>query len=202
MKTVAQIRGTAVPVDGDNIDTDQIIAGRFVYRPREGGEFGRHFFFDSRFESTGIARSAHPLNDQRFAGANVLLADENFGCGSARPQAVWAVQDYGIKVVVAISYGAIFHGNCVRLGLPPITVDKPIMADLKNALNGAPSTTFAVDLEAQTLTLDDGRSWPIGIDALDRHRLLTGQDDFALTEGYRAELEAFTADYRRRAPWV
>lgn len=202
MSISEKLTGSAVYVPGKDIDTDQIIPGRFVYRPRDEGAFGHHLFYDQRFTRDGNIVEEHPLNDPAFAGATILIADENFACGSARTQAVWAVQDYGVKVVIAPSFGAVFNSNAVRLGLAPLSVTQEDIYELRSIVLSVPEEKITVDFRSRRISIGVGWSTRFALSDLNLRRLLTGVDDLTITEAYKADLEAFETRYIDRMPWL
>lgn len=202
MSISEKLTGSAVYVPGKDIDTDQIIPGRFVYRPRDEGAFGHHLFYDQRFTRDGNIVEEHPLNDPAFAGATILIADENFACGSARTQAVWAVQDYGVKVVIAPSFGAVFKSNAVRLGLAPLSVTQEDVCELRSIVHSVPEENITVDFRSRRISIGVGWSTRFALSDLNLRRLLTGVDDLTITEAYKADLEAFETRYIDRMPWL
>jgi 3-isopropylmalate/(R)-2-methylmalate dehydratase small subunit len=199
----AFIRDTAIaaPLAGINIDTDQIIPARFMKRNRADG-YGQYLFHDHRFEPDGTARPDFALNRPEFAGARILVAGRNFGCGSSRETAVYALVDYGIHAVVAPSFGDIFHSNALKNGLIPVALSEDVVSELRNALNAGPRREVTVDLEAQTVTLPDGDSHPFPIEAFWRECILKGVDEIDLTRGHLEQIEAFERQYEQDRPWV
>ena len=195
------IVGKGVPLDGQNIDTDQIIPGRFVYAPREAGEFGHHLFHDQRYLDNGETIPTHPLNDARHAGASFLIAEENFGAGSARPQAVWAIQDYGIEAVLAVSFGGVFRSNSSRLDLVPAIMKREEILFIKAKVRENPEVEIRLDLRNLTVSVDQDT---IGIEMnkLDVFRLTSSLDDFALTRRYGRQMQEFERDYVERFSWA
>ncbi len=202
MSIAEKLTGSAVYVPGTDIDTDQIIPGRFVYRPRDEGAFGHRLFYDQRFTPDENVVEGHPLNNPTFAGATILIADENFACGSARTQAVWAVQDYGVKAVIAPSFGAVFKSNAVRLGLAPLSVTQEDVFELRSIVQSVPDEKIAVDFTSRRISTGKGWSTEFALSDLNLRRLLTGDDDLAITEAYKPDLEAFETQYLDRMPWL
>ena len=202
MSITGKFTGTAVSIGGTDIDTDQIIPGRFVYRPRAEGAFGHHLFHDQRFGQDGTAVETHPLNDPKFAGATILIADENFACGSARTQAVWAVQDYGVKAVIAPGFGAVFKSNAVRLGLAPLSVAREAVCELRSIVLSNPGERITIDLRSKLISTGDDWSADFVLGDLHLRRLLTGDDDLTITAAYKEDIEAFEIRYRERMPWI
>lgn len=199
----AFIRDTAIaaPLAGINIDTDQIIPARFMKRDRSEG-YGRHLFHDHRFGPDGTPRPDFVLNQPAFAGARVLVAGRNFGCGSSRESAVYALADYGILAVMAPSFGDIFYSNALKNGLIPVPLAEDIVNDLRDTLLAGPLRQVTVDLEAQTVTLPGGDSHPLVIDAFSRARILKGVDEIDLTRDYLEQIEDFERRYEQDHPWV
>jgi 3-isopropylmalate/(R)-2-methylmalate dehydratase small subunit len=142
------------------------------------------------------------LNRREFSGARILVAGRNFGCGSSRETAVYALVDYGIHAVVAPSFGDIFHSNALKNGLIPVALPEDVVSELRNALNAGPRREVTVDLEAQTVTLPDGDSHPFPIDPFWRECILKGVDEIDLTRGHLEQIEAFERQYEQDRPWV
>ena len=133
MKPFVRLQACAIPYDASNVDTDQIVPARFLSRARQDG-FGGQLFHDLRFDSDGTPNPAFILHDPAFRDARIIVADENFGCGSSREVAVWALMDYGIQAVIAASFGEIFHSNSLKNGLLPVTLPAGVTRGLRNAL--------------------------------------------------------------------
>jgi 3-isopropylmalate/(R)-2-methylmalate dehydratase small subunit len=185
VKPVRRIEGRVAVLDRADVDTDQIIPKQFLKRIERTG-YGEFLFYDWRKEPS------FELNRTECAGAKILLAGRNFGCGSSREHAAWALQDYGFEAVVAPSFGDIFTSNSAQIGLLTI----PLPAEQVRELQAAPELT--IDLEAQTIKTGDGRSIEFRIDPFVRHRLLNGLDDIGLTLEHEDEIGAFEAGYARR----
>ena len=183
--------GAVAPLDRVNVDTDQIIPKQFLKRIERTG-FGEFLFFDWRQQAD------FPLNRPEFAGAPILATGRNFGCGSSREHAAWALQEFGIQAVVAESFGDIFLTNCSKNGL--LTVALPA-ADVRELLDSAPAEA-TVDLETQTVMLPSGRNVAFDVDPGVRERLLNGWDDIALTERRGAEIDRYEAERERAGPDV
>ena len=185
MEPVKLIRGAVTVLDRADVDTDQIIPKQFLKRIERTG-YGEFLFHDWRKDP------GFELNRPECAGAAVLLAGRNFGCGSSREHAAWALQDYGFEAVVAPSFGDIFANNAAQIGLLTITLP----AEQVRELTGAEE--LAIDLEEQTIRTPDGRSVPFGVDPFVRHRLLNGLDDIGLTLEHEAEISTFEDSHRPR----
>ena len=185
----------AVPVEAENIDTDQIIPARFLKATERKG-FGDNLFRDWRYDAEGRPIAAFPLNDSRYGG-KILVAGRNFGCGSSREHAAWALADYGFRVVVSSFFADIFRNNALNNGLLPLRVSDDFLAAIFDDLRRDPASRFTVDLEAQTLTaLSDGRSERFEIDAYKKKCLLNGYDDVDYLLSIADRIEAFEASRR------
>ena len=199
----AFIRDTAIaaPIPGINVDTDQIIPARFMKRDRSDG-VGDCLFHDHRFDADGRAREEFVLNRPEFAGARMLVAGRNFGCGSSRESAVYALVDFGIRAVLAPGFGDIFHGNALKNGLVPVRLDERVIEGLQAALVAGPAREVTVDLEGRFVVLPDGARHAFAFDAFRRECILKGVDEMELTLGYATQIEAFEEQHRREQPWV
>jgi len=201
MEPFVRFTAVAAPMDLPNLDTDRIIPARFLRRPRESG-FGPLLFHDVRFDAGGGERADFVLNRPAYRGARVLVTAENFGCGSSREMAVWALLDYGIRVVIGPSFGDIFFENCFKNGALAIVVAAETAAGLRRMLAERPGAALTVDLEAQTIAGADGPPIRFEVDAFRKHGLLTGRDELALTLEQLPAIEAFEARRRVEMPWL
>ena len=191
MKPVNVIEGKVAALDRANVDTDQIVPKQFLKRIERSG-FGEFLFWDW-FREPGF-----PLNRIEFHGAPILAAGRNFGSGSSREHAAWALQDYGYQAVVAPSLSDIFRSNCTKIGLLPVELPE---ADVRELIERAPEPA-RIDLAEQTVTLPSGRVAPFEIDPHVKQRLLNGWDEIALTENRLAEIEEYEATREREGPNV
>lgn len=182
--------GLVVPMDRSNVDTDQIIPKQFLKRVERTG-FGQFLFFDWRFLDDGSDNPAFELNRPEYAGASVLLAWRNFGCGSSREHAPWALEDYGFRVLIAPSFADIFFNNCFKNGMLPIKVDDATMEDLFARAAAHKGYKLTVDLAQQTITDEFGLSLKFDVDAFRRHCLLNGLDDIGLTLEHEPKIAAY-----------
>ena len=182
--------GLVAPMDRSNVDTDQIIPKQFLKRIERTG-FGQFLFFDWRFLDDGAPNPEFVLNRPEYAGASVLLAQRNFGCGSSREHAPWALLDFGIRVVLAPSFADIFYNNCFKNGMLPIKLDEAVIDDLFARVAAHPSYKLTVDLENGTITDAFGLSLKFKIDPFRRHCLLNGLDDIGLTLEHAAKIAAY-----------
>lgn len=201
MEKFETLTAIAVPVDGVNVDTDQIIPARFLRTPRKQGYAG-FLFHDCRVDQQGRAIPDFALNQAAYAGAGILVGNTNFGCGSSREGAVYALRDYGIRCVIAPSLGDIFYNNCLKNGVLPIRLADAAVAALRDAIKARPGTRVTVDLPAQFVEFPDGERHGFAIDALSKRCLLEGLDDIALTQRHASEIAAFKEAYKRRRPWL
>jgi 3-isopropylmalate/(R)-2-methylmalate dehydratase small subunit len=200
MDKFVRLTATACPLDIENLNTDQLVPARYLKMPRSAG-FGKVLLHDLRFDAQGQERPDFPLNRGAWRDARIMVGRRNFGCGSSRESAVYALYDYGIRCVIAPSFGDIFAGNAVQVGLLTATVSDAEAAALIDTLTAEPAQDMTVDLEQQTIACG-GRTFGFTIDPVRRMRLLNGWDDIALTESYRGEIAAFKAADRARRPWA
>jgi 3-isopropylmalate/(R)-2-methylmalate dehydratase small subunit len=210
MKPFEKFNGLVAPLDRANVDTDAIIPKQFLKSIQRTG-FGPNLFDEWRYldhGEPGMDCSQRPLNadfvlnQPRYQGARILLARDNFGCGSSREHAPWALEDYGFRVIIAPSFADIFFNNCFKNGILPIVLDAATVERLFREVDAEPGYRLAVDLEAQTLTTPAGEVIPFDVDPFRRHCLLDGLDDIGLTLQHVDEIRAFEVDYRKRAPWL
>ncbi len=172
--------GLVAPMDRANVDTDQIIPKQFLKRIERTG-FGQFLFFDWRFHDDGTPNPAFELNRPELAGASILLARRNFGCGSSREHAPWALADYGFVVVIAPSFADIFYNNCFKNGMLPIRLEEGVVDDLFRRAAAAPGYKLTVDLAQQTIRDAAGLELKFEVDGFRKHCLLHGLDDIGLT---------------------
>jgi 3-isopropylmalate/(R)-2-methylmalate dehydratase small subunit len=198
------------PLDRPNVDTDAIIPKQYLKSVKRSG-FGPNLFDDWRYLEPGEPGQDHSkrrpdpgfvLNQPRYAGARILLGRENFGCGSSREHAVWALEDAGFRVVIAPGFADIFFNNCFKNGVLPIVLDPGIMDRLFEAVAGSEGYRLQVDLQAQTITTPDGASIPFEVDEFRRYCLLNGLDDIGLTLQHADAIRAYEARRRQEAPWL
>jgi 3-isopropylmalate/(R)-2-methylmalate dehydratase small subunit len=197
-----RVTGVAAPIDLPNIDTDRIIPARFLRKPQGSEGYDRYLFHDVRFDADGAERPELVLNQPAYRSATILVTAENFGCGSSREAAVWALLAYGIRAVIAPSLGDIFRQNCTKNGLLPVILPAALVAGLRSQLHARPGATLTADLESQTVTAPDGTTHPFEIEAFARQMLLTGQDEIALTLGYEPQILTFESRHHTEYPWL
>ena len=201
MQPFTRHTGVAAPIDLPNVDTDRVIPARFLRKPQGSAGYERYLFHDVRFTADGAERPEFVLNQPPYRSATILVTAENFGCGSSREAAVWALMAYGIRCVIAPSLGDIFHQNCFKNGLLPVVLDAAVVAGLRRQLHARPGATLTADLEAQTVVGPADVTHPFAIEAFARQLLLSGQDEIALTLGYEAQIAAFEARRAERG-WL
>lgn len=210
MDKFTQHEGIVVPLDRANVDTDAIIPKQFLKSVRRTG-FGPHLFDDLRYldpyrdEQSNALRRPNPdfvLNRPEYAGATILLARENFGCGSSREHAPWALLDYGIRVVIAPSFADIFYSNCFKNGLLPVRLAPQEADRLFREAAVTPHYRLVVDLQAQTIRLPNGDCIGFPIDNFRKHCLLNGLDEIGLTLQHSEEIATFEARRLADRPWL
>jgi 3-isopropylmalate/(R)-2-methylmalate dehydratase small subunit len=210
MRKFTLLDGLVAPLDRANVDTDAIIPKQFLKSIKRSG-FGPNAFDEWRYldhGEPGMDNSKRPLNPDfvlnqpRYQGAQVLLARENFGCGSSREHAPWALEDYGFRVIIAPSYADIFFNNCFKNGLLPIKLDADKVDALFKAVEANAGYKLKVDLEQQTITAPDGTVYPFEVDAHRKHCLLNGLDDIGLTLQHVGDIKAFEEKHRAAQPWL
>jgi len=195
------LSAVAAPVDWQNVDTDQLAPVRFLRRPRSEG-YADILFHDLRFDGEGRERPGFVLNQPAFRPAGILVADRNFGVGSSREQAVWALIDFGVRCVIAESFGDIFYNNSVKHGLLLVRADSAVLQAERSALLASPGSHVAVDLETQSWTAIDGVTHRFEIEPGRKRRLLLGLDDIETTLQDLPEIRRFAEGYRVRRPWL
>jgi 3-isopropylmalate/(R)-2-methylmalate dehydratase small subunit len=210
MKAFTTLDGLVVPLDRANVDTDAIIPKQFLKSIQRSG-FGPNAFDEWRYLDHGepgmdnSKRQINPdfvLNKSRYQGASVLLARENFGCGSSREHAPWALADYGFRSVIAPSFADIFFNNCFKNGMLPIVLSAEIVDSLFKEVEANAGYQLKIDLAAQTVTTPNGNVFPFEIDAFRKHCLLNGLDDIGLTMQQQDKIIAFEVKHRAAQPWL
>lgn len=189
--------GLTVPLDRSNVDTDQIIPKQFLKRVERTG-FGEFLFYDWRFPVEGQPDPSFPLNETRYRGASILIAGKNFGCGSSREHAPWALADYGFRAIIAPAFADIFANNCMKNGLLPVTLSNEDVRELMRRANEGPYL-LTVNLENQTVSDDQGFATPFEIGEFQRYCLLQGLDDVGLTLKHESDITAYE---KKRPAWI
>jgi 3-isopropylmalate/(R)-2-methylmalate dehydratase small subunit len=194
MKRFRVHKGKVAPLERANVDTDQIIPKQFLKRIERTG-FGEFLFYDWRRTPDGQLDPAFPLNQPCYSGASVLVAGKNFGCGSSREHAVWALEDFGFRVVIAPSFADIFANNCVKNGVLTVVLSEDQVGELARRAGEVSNFGLAIDLEKCTLFDEHGFSANFQIDEFTRYCLLNGFDDIGLTLQHEAEIAAYEAKH-------
>jgi 3-isopropylmalate/(R)-2-methylmalate dehydratase small subunit len=210
MQAFTQLNGLVAPLDRANVDTDAIIPKQFLKSIKRSG-FGPNAFDEWRYldqGEPGMDNSKRPinpdfvLNQSRYQGASVLLTRENFGCGSSREHAPWALEDYGFKVIIAPSFADIFFNNCFKNGMLPIVLKADVVDGLFNQVSVTEGYKLNIDLSAQTITTPAGEDHPFEVDAFRKHCLLNGLDDIGLTMQQQDKIKAFELKHQQAQPWL
>jgi 3-isopropylmalate/(R)-2-methylmalate dehydratase small subunit len=210
MKAFNVINGRVAPLDRNNVDTDAIIPKQYLKSIRKTG-YGPFLFDDWRYLDAGdlgvdpATRRPNPefvLNQPRYAGAEILLARQNFGCGSSREHAVWALADYGFRAVIAPSYADIFFNNCFKNGVLPVILTESQVDQLFREAQATEGYRLTIDLPAQTVTTPAGECFHFEVDAFRKHCLVNGLDDIGLTLQHADEIRAYEARRKQQAPWL
>ena len=202
MQAFTRLTAAAAPIDLPNVDTDRVIPARFLRKPQGSAGYERFLFHDVRFGADGAERPEFVLNQPPYRGARIVVAAENFGCGSSREAAVWALAAYGFRSVIAPSLGDIFHQNCFKNGLLPVILPADVVAQLRRRLHAEPGATLTVDLESQTVTAPDGARHRFEVDAFGKEMLLTGRDEIGLTLGFEEQIREFEARHSTEMAWA
>lgn len=210
MKKLNTVSGIVAPMDRANIDTDMIIPKQFLKSIKRTG-FGPFLFDELRYLDEGYpgmdCSNRHlnmdfPLNFERYQGAKTLLARENFGCGSSREHAPWALEDYGFSVIIAPSFADIFFNNCFKNAILPIVLDEKIVDRLFQEVSQNEGYELKIDLETQTVMLPSGEAISFEVDSFRKHCLLNGLDDIAITLQDTDEIHAFEKQWKNKSPWL
>ena len=199
MDKFTRLEGVAAPLRIVNVDTDMIIPKQFLKTIQRTG-LGKHAFTEMRYCDDGSENPDFVLNKPAWRNAKILVAGENFGCGSSREHAPWALEDFGFRAVIAPSFADIFRTNCTKIGLLPVQLPEADVQELIQAAEGEPGARAEVDLEAQVVRMPGGREVPFEIDPVIRERLLNGWDDIALTLAHQDEIAAYERDREREGP--
>ena len=210
MQKLISHNGLVAPLDRSNVDTDAIIPKQFLKSIQRTG-FGPYLFDEWRYLDHGEPgqdctnrplNQDFVLNDGRYQGATVLLTRENFGCGSSREHAPWALLDYGFKVILAESFADIFYSNCFKNGMLPIVLSSQQIEELFNATVSVPGFSLDIDLEAQTVTSSTGTRYTFDLDAYRKYCLLNGLDEIGQTLSYKQEIADFESKHLKKNSWL
>jgi len=210
MKQFTELNGIVAPMDRANVDTDMIIPKQFLKSIKRTG-FGKNLFDELRYLDEGLpdqsceGRPLNPdfvLNQARYSGASVLLARQNFGCGSSREHAPWALDDFGFRSVIAPSYADIFFNNCFKNGVLPIVLPEAIVDQLFDEVLASEGYSLAIDLAKQSVTTPSGENFDFDVDAFRKHCLLNGLDDIGITLEDTDSIKAYEESRQKTAPWL
>ncbi|TVP72746.1 MAG: 3-isopropylmalate dehydratase small subunit [Rhodobacteraceae bacterium] len=201
MEKFTPLTGIAAPMPLVNIDTDMIIPKQFLKTIQRSG-LGKNLFDEMRYTQDGREIPDFVLNQPAYRNAQILIAGDNFGCGSSREHAPWALADFGIKVIISTSFADIFYGNCFKNGMLPIVLPQEQVEILMEDARKGENARIAIDLESQTVTSADGQVFTFEIDAFKKHCLLNGLDDIALTLEKVSAIDTFETAAAQTRPWV
>jgi len=201
MEPFVQLKGIAAPLPKVNVDTDAIIAVQHVYTLSKAG-LGKYLFHRWRYAQDGSEVSEFVLNRQPFRQASILVARANFGCGSSREHAVWALAGFGFRCIIAPSFASIFYENCIKNGILPVTLDEPVVESLLDQLERNDSKAVAVDLRSRRVDFPDGSVHSFEIDEARRETLLQGLDPITVAASHEEDIAAFQQRDRQARPWI
>jgi 3-isopropylmalate/(R)-2-methylmalate dehydratase small subunit len=210
MQAFTTLNGLVAPIDRANVDTDAIIPKQFLKSIKRTG-YGPFLFDEWRYEDAGEPgmdctnrprRADFVLNQPRYLGAKILLARENFGCGSSREHAPWAILDYGFSCVIAPSFADIFYNNCFKNGILPIVLENAVMDQLFNECFASEGYSLDINLAAQIVTTPSGQSFSFEVDAFRKHCLINGLDDISLTLQESESIRSYESSRKQDAPWL
>ena len=201
MEKFSKIQSVAAPLPLINIDTDMIIPKQFLKTIKRSG-LGKNLFDEMRYDDSGKELEDFILNKKAYRNANILIAGDNFGCGSSREHAPWALVDFGIKVVISTSFADIFFNNCFKNGILPIKLEKEQRDELMNDAEKGPNAIITVDLVDQEITRPDGSIIGFEVDKFRKHCLLKGLDDIELTMKKIEKINSFEKIYTTKLPWL
>jgi 3-isopropylmalate/(R)-2-methylmalate dehydratase small subunit len=201
MQSFTTLAGIAAPLPKANVDTDQIIPARFLKAITRSG-FGKNLFANFRYREDGSENPDFVLNQEPYRKAEILIAFENFGCGSSREHAPWALLDFGIRCVIAPDFADIFHNNCFKNGVLPVRLPREVCEKLMEDARLGANARVTVDLERQVVVRPNGKEIPFSVDPLRRHLLLNGLDDIGQTLQHASAIDTFEAKQRAAQPWL
>ena len=201
MQPFTTLTGIAAPLPMANVDTDKIIPARFLKSISRSG-FGKNLFANMRYGEDGSENPDFVLNQEPYRKAEVLIAHENFGCGSSREHAPWALLDFGIRCVIAPDFADIFHNNCFKNGILPVRLPREVCEKLMDDARLGANARLTVDLERQVVVRPNGEEIPFEVDPFRRHLLLNGLDDIGQTLQHAAAIDAFEDKRRAAQPWL
>ena len=201
MEKFENVSGVAAPMPLVNIDTDMIIPKQFLKTIKRSG-LGANLFDEMRFTRDGQEIEDFVLNKPAYRKAEIIVAGENFGCGSSREHAPWALRDFGIKVVISTSYADIFYNNCFKNGILPVVLPKEAVDILMEDAERGENARITIDLDGQTVSATDGTEFKFEVDEFKKHCLMNGLDDIGLTMQKVKSIDSFEAEYAAKTPWA
>lgn len=203
MKPFTMLTAVAAPFDLANVDTDKLIPARFLRKLRSAAQgYDPYLFYDMRFNADGRERPEFVLNQAPYRTAGILVANVNFGCGSSREGAVYALMDYGIRAVVAPSFGDIHYANEIQNGILPVILPEEVCRLLREQLVVKPGAELSINLDRQTVTDANGEQWQFQIEGIYKERLLKGLDEVGLVLQHRPDIEAYEERHHTAHPWL
>ena len=191
----------AALMNRNNVDTDQIVPKQFLKKVERTG-FGAHLFHDWRFNPDGSDDLTFELNNPAFKGAKVLVTGDNFGCGSSREHAPWAIADFGFNTIISTSFPDIFYNNCFKNSILPLVVDSATLEALMSEISANEGVAFSVDLQNQTVTTPAGNDFEFEVEPFRKHNMLNGLDDIGLSLLHEEKITAFEAQQKQSMPWL
>jgi 3-isopropylmalate/(R)-2-methylmalate dehydratase small subunit len=201
MEPFVKLDGLVMPLDRTNVNTDEITPARYLKTIKRTG-FANILFANWRYLNDGKPNSDFVLNQPRYQGSSILLAGDNFGCGSSREHAPWAIGEYGFRCLIAPSFADIFYNNCFNNSILPVTLDESIVEELFAEVEATVGYRLSVDLAAQTVTSPSGRVFRFDIDSFKKQALLQGLDNIGWTLSHDDDISAYEARRRQEAPWL
>jgi 3-isopropylmalate/(R)-2-methylmalate dehydratase small subunit len=201
MKAYKNHQSIAALMNRNNVDTDQIVPKQFLKKVERTG-FGAHLFHDWRFNADGSDNPEFELNKPAFKDARILVTGDNFGCGSSREHAPWAIADYGFNTIISTSFADIFYNNCFKNSILPLVVDADKLRALMNEITADEGVQFVVDLENQTVSTPAGNDFDFEVEAFRKHNMMAGLDDIGLSLKHEDKISAFEEKHKQVYPWL
>ncbi len=201
MEAYKNHQSVAALMNRNNVDTDQIVPKQFLKKVERTG-FGAHLFHDWRFNADGSDNPEFELNKPAFKGARILVTGDNFGCGSSREHAPWAIADYGFNTIISTSFADIFYNNCFKNSILPLVVDAPMLQALMDEVASDEGVQFFVDLENQKVSTPAGNDFDFKVEAFRKHNMMAGLDDIGLSLKHEDKISAFEEKQKQDYPWL
>ena len=202
MDKFVKLTGVAAPIDMDDVNTDQIVPARLMRKPRAGNSYGQYLLHDLRFNEDGSENGAFVLNQPAFRQACIFVTSHNYGCGSSRLGAIYIHYDFGVRAIIAVSFGDVFFNNCLKNGILAIRLPAEVTAAIRGQLRANPGQTLTIDLEQQTVTDVFGKVYEFAVDSFAKRCLLEGLSDIALTLKRADLIDAFEERHRATFSWL